>query len=248
MLLRGGGCRFCGGFRSVNNNGLLTAFGGSGVDGIQVDAFGREFVQTFRQSSRLVGQIVGFRGSFLIRDACGVKGFLGAPSIFHDELHRASRALGGSEERENIHLGVAKGSRNSGDRTRLIINSDCELLGFSHFGTSCRFAKIIRPDRPSGGGDLRIATRGRVSFPKGCESATDSSATADALPGKAGAGRMTMVRLRSPISFESGGQICWTFQRPRLKRMMPTAAMEASAMTMSQKTPLECMRAVIARK
>src|SRR5713101_99844 len=66
MLLRSGGCNFCGGVRSVDNDGLFTAFGGGGVDGVQVDAFGREFVQTLRQRARLVGQIVGFRGSFLV--------------------------------------------------------------------------------------------------------------------------------------------------------------------------------------
>src|SRR6266699_1725506 len=125
MLLRGGGCHFGGGF-----------------------------VQTLRESSRLVGQIVGFRGSFLIRDAGSVKGFLGAPSIFHDELNRASGALGGSLQRENIHLGVAKSLGDAGDRTRLIINSDCELLRFGHVGTSCRSAEIIRPERLRGGGDL----------------------------------------------------------------------------------------------
>src|SRR5216684_6861162 len=66
MLLRSGGCNFCGGVRSVDNDGLFTAFGGGGVDGVQVDAFGREFVQTLRQRARLIGQIVGFRGSFLV--------------------------------------------------------------------------------------------------------------------------------------------------------------------------------------
>ena len=44
------------------------------------------------------------------------------------------------------------------------------------------------------------------------------------------------------------GYISWRFQRPRLNRMMLTAAMKPSAMTMDQKTPLECMRAVIAKK
>src|SRR5260370_35320715 len=120
MLLRRGGCRFCGCFRSVNNNGLFTTFGGSGVDGIQVDALGREFVQTLRESSRLVGQIVGFRGSFLIRDAGGVKGFLGAPSSFHEELNRARRALGGSEDSENSHRGASKTCGRSSAPTRLI--------------------------------------------------------------------------------------------------------------------------------
>ena len=71
-ILCGGGCPFCGSFRSVNNDGLFTAFGGSGVDGVQVDAFRREFVQVLRQGAGLVGQIVGFRGSFLVRDAGGV--------------------------------------------------------------------------------------------------------------------------------------------------------------------------------
>src|SRR6266704_6304622 len=46
----------------------------------------------------------------------------------------------------------------------------------------------------------------------------------------------------------AGNQICWPFQRPRLKRTMPAAAMAASAMTMDQKTPLERMRTVMARK
>src|SRR6266478_3975242 len=40
-LLRGSGCHFCGGFRSVNNDGLLTTLCGGGVDGVQVDALGR---------------------------------------------------------------------------------------------------------------------------------------------------------------------------------------------------------------
>src|SRR5713226_3526831 len=100
MLLRSGGCSFCGGFRSVDNDGLFATFGGSGVDGVQVDALRREFVQKLSQGTWLVGQIVGFRGSFLVRDAGGVKGLLRAPGIFHDELNRASRALGGSQERE----------------------------------------------------------------------------------------------------------------------------------------------------
>src|SRR6267154_4332238 len=45
-----------------------------------------------------------------------------------------------------------------------------------------------------------------------------------------------------------GVQICWTFQWPRLNKTMLTAAMKPSAMTMDQKTPLECIRAGIARK
>src|SRR5436309_12411789 len=61
--------------------------------------------------------------------------------------------------------------------------------------------------------------------------------------------------LRSPRRGDQGGvttliacQICSRFQRPRLKRMMLTAAMEACATTIEKKTPSECMRAVIARK
>src|ERR1700732_2018221 len=45
-LLRGGGGggSFCGGFRSVDNDGLFTALGRSGVDRVQVAAFCRGVV------------------------------------------------------------------------------------------------------------------------------------------------------------------------------------------------------------
>src|SRR4029077_4090491 len=73
-------------------------------------------------------------------------GLLCAPGIFRDELNCSGRTLGGTQERENIHLGVPEGFYDCGDRAGVIINSDCELLGFSHVGTSCRCAEIIRPD------------------------------------------------------------------------------------------------------
>jgi len=151
--LRRGGCSFYGGFRSVDNDCLFAALGSSGVDRVQVDAFGREFIQTLREGTGLVGQIAGFCGSFLVCDAGRVKRFLRAPGIIHDELNAAGRALGGSQERKNIHLGVPKGSRDCGNRTRMIINGDRKLLGFGHVGTSCRFAEIIRPDGLRGGSD-----------------------------------------------------------------------------------------------
>src|SRR5207249_7474756 len=137
-LLRGGGCRFCRDFRRVDNDCLLAAFGGSGVDGIQVNALRSELVQNLRQRTGPVGQIVGFRRSFLIGDPGVIEGFLRAPGIFGDELNDSSRALGGSQERENIHLGVAEGFRDTGDRAGLIVNRDCELLGLGHVSTSWR--------------------------------------------------------------------------------------------------------------
>src|SRR5713101_7656403 len=81
MPLRDGGRGFCGGFRSVDHNGLFTAFGGGRVDGIQVDAFRRELIEALREGAGLVGQIAGFRGSFVIRDAGGVKSLLRAPGV-----------------------------------------------------------------------------------------------------------------------------------------------------------------------
>src|SRR6266446_6002460 len=137
MLLRCGDCRFCGGFRSVDDDGFLAAFGGGGVNRTQIDAFRRELVQALSQRTRFVRQLVLFRESFLIRDPGGVESFLGAARIFHDELNRAACTLRSSQERENVHLGVPQGSRDCGDCPRLIVDSDCELLGFCHVSTSC---------------------------------------------------------------------------------------------------------------
>src|SRR6266478_4601340 len=58
----------------------------------------------------------------------------------------------------------------------------------------------------------------------------------------------TLRKWRAAWHRNFGFQICWTFQRPRLNKTMLTVAMKPSAMTMDQKTPLECIRAGIARK
>ena len=100
MLLRGGGCSLCGSFQGVDHDGLFAALRGGGMDGIQVDAFRCEPFEAFRQSTRLVGQIVLLRGSFRVGDPGRVEGFLGAPGIVDEELNRSCRALGSSQERE----------------------------------------------------------------------------------------------------------------------------------------------------
>ena len=145
MLLRYGGCRFCGGFRSVNHDGLLAAFGGGGVNRTQIDAFRGELVQALSQRTHFVRQLVLFRGSFLIRDPGGVESFLGAAGIFHDELNRAACTLRSSQEGENVYLGISQGSRDCGDRPGLIVDSDCELLSFGHVSTYCWLAEDYTP-------------------------------------------------------------------------------------------------------
>jgi hypothetical protein len=53
MLLRGGGS--CGSFHGVDHDSLFAALRGSGVNGIQIDAFPGELLETLRQRTRLVG-------------------------------------------------------------------------------------------------------------------------------------------------------------------------------------------------
>ena len=55
MFLPGGGCGSCGSFQGVDDDGLLAALRGSGVDGIQVDAFRSELLEALCQRTRLVG-------------------------------------------------------------------------------------------------------------------------------------------------------------------------------------------------
>src|SRR5438552_18341136 len=117
------------------------------MDGIQVNALRSELVQNLLQRTWLVGQIVGFRRSFLIGDPGMIEGILRAPRIFGNELNDARRALGGSQERENIHLGVAESLRDTGDRAGLIVNRDCELLGLGHVSTSWRAGGRLYAER-----------------------------------------------------------------------------------------------------
>src|SRR6266403_6055533 len=145
-LLRGGGGSFCGRFGGIDDDGLFAALCGSGVDGTHVDALGGKFVQILRKSAGFVGQIESFRGSFLVRNSGRVESFLGTTGVIDDELNGAGGTLGGSQEGENIHFGVAESFRDGGDRAGVIIKRDGELLGFGHVGTSCRCEEIIRPD------------------------------------------------------------------------------------------------------
>jgi len=78
-----------------------------------------------------------FRGSFPVRDPGCVERLLGPAGIFHDELNRAACTLRSAQEGENVYLGISQGSRDCGDGTGLIVNSDCELLSFGHVSTSC---------------------------------------------------------------------------------------------------------------
>jgi len=70
---------------------------------------------TGSQRTGFVRQLVLFRRDFLVRDPGCVQSFLGAPGIFDDELDRAGRALGRSQETQNIHLGVPQRFRDAGD-------------------------------------------------------------------------------------------------------------------------------------
>src|SRR6266481_5619877 len=63
-------------------------------------------------------------------DAARIEGFLGAAGIVDDELNRSGLALGSSQERKNIHLGIPKYFRDSCNCTGLIVNRDCELFSF----------------------------------------------------------------------------------------------------------------------
>src|SRR6266403_4509107 len=166
-LLRGGGGSFCGRFGGIDDDGLFSALCGSGVDGAQVDALGGKFVQILRKSAGFVGQIESFRGSLLIRDSGRVESFLGTTGVIDDELNGAGGTLGGTQERENIHSGVAESFRDGGDRAGVIIKRDGELLGFGHVGTSCRCEEIIRPDGLGGSdtADFKGAHEGKRRSP-----------------------------------------------------------------------------------
>jgi hypothetical protein len=68
MFLCGAGCGLCGSCDGVDHDGFFVALRGGGVDGMQVDAFRCEPLEVLRQRTRLVGQIVLFRGSFRVGD------------------------------------------------------------------------------------------------------------------------------------------------------------------------------------
>src|SRR5579859_41663 len=156
---------FGGSFDGIDDNRLLPALCRGGVDRAQVDTLLLERRQALRQGSRLVGELVLFRGRFLIRDVGGVQRLLGFPGVFGNELNRAARSLRRSQKGQDIHLRVPQGFRDARDSAGLIVNDDRELLGFGHVRTSqlrrlyASKSRDAGAKRERGVGDLQIFWR-----------------------------------------------------------------------------------------
>src|SRR5215471_16178898 len=148
FLLFPRGLRCCGlrclSFRRVHHRCPLAAFGGRGVERIQVHTFGGQFVEDLGQCASLVQQREFLGRCLLISNVGFVERSLCLLGIFGDELNGGGCPLRRRQQSHKIYFSSAQWPRDRGQRSWLVLDGDGELFGFGHGYSSCVWRGIIQ--------------------------------------------------------------------------------------------------------
>src|SRR5262249_2360962 len=131
---------------------LSPTLGSGATDRIEVEAFGGQLRQVFRQSTRLVRQLVLLCGNLPILESAFVQRLLGLTGILHHELHCPGRAVSSRQQGENVDLGSSERPCNLSHCARPVLDFDAKLLRFCHNRSSSIATMAKDYTRSSGSG------------------------------------------------------------------------------------------------